>query len=308
MRVNKQLVGDELKEKDLVSHTFCGVCNGKLVEFADYDEDLKIKFSRCQGCGAVSYNRIASQEFLDHMYNNYDEAYDWYNPDQGESVTFAEPLRMAKHILKYIKDKSPRIDFYKIMDFGGGSGVMGYKLAELLLQNDICKKVKVSVVDYCESTYHSENDDIVIERLFPIYEVPDRDYNVIIASAIIEHLPEPVNEMREMFGRLASDGFLYCRMPYAYPLFKLLKTFNIRFDMLYPGHIWDFSPEWYEKMIPYVARDHNIKIILSRPSIPETTFRNHFMRALLTRILKAPWFIFHWWPYVGGWEAIYQRY
>ena len=113
MKVNKKIVDEGLKEQDLVPQTVCGVCQATLEEFADFDRDLDIRFLRCPECGIVTYNKVVTQEYLDHMYSNYDEAYDWYNSGAEESVTFAGPERIAEHIFKYIKNDLTRKKEYK---------------------------------------------------------------------------------------------------------------------------------------------------------------------------------------------------
>ena len=305
MKVNKKIVDEGLKQGDLVPQTVCGVCGGKLEEFEDFDRDLEIRFSRCPVCGVVTYNKVATQEYLYHMYSNYNDAYD--NPGENESVTFAQPDRIARHIFKYIKKYLAKKTEFKIMDFGGGSGVMGYKLAQTLVSNGMCKKVSVTVVDYLDALYKTDDPVVFMEWVFPVHDVETADYDVIIASAIIEHLPKPSDEMKALFDRLAVDGFLYCRMPYAYPMFSLAKKIGIDFDMLYPGHIWDFPPEWFENVIKFVSDPDHVSLVVSQPSIPETTLNSHFIRALVTRMFKAPWYVFHKWPFVGGWEAIYRK-
>ena len=308
LEVNKRLLGD-ISDKYLESHVECGCCGaGTLVDARlEYIPELNIRFVKCPKCDAVSYNRIATQEYLDKMYTNYKDAYNWYNNDQNEAVTFSEPDRMAKHIYKAIEDELLPKDEIKILDFGGGSGVMGYKLAKVLYSNNMCKKIRVVVVDYLDKLYPSDSRDIVMDRAFPIQDINEDHFDVVIASAIIEHLPKPKIEMTKLFSVMAEGGYLYCRMPYGLPLFRLTKIFGVDFDMLYPGHIWDFSPQWYNKIIQYVGDPQQIKLIHSQPSIPETTFKQHFSRALITYLLKLPWYICHSWPFVGGWEAIYKK-
>jgi 2-polyprenyl-3-methyl-5-hydroxy-6-metoxy-1,4-benzoquinol methylase len=305
--VNKAQISD-FRESDLVEHYVCGICGGKLSELDDYIPEMRVRFASCPRCGAFTYNRIACQAYMDRMYSNYDDAYDWYNVGETDAVTFSEPLRMAKHIYRYIHKEIHFSDTLRILDFGGGSGVFAYKLAELLLNANICKNVNITVVDYLDALYQDDGvRQIRMKHAFPIQSVKERGFHIIIASAIIEHLPNPSEELGELFSRLSEKGFFYCRMPYARPLFLLAKRLGIQYDMLYPGHIWDFPPEWFEKLHTVIDAAKTARIVVSRPSIPETTLRSHFVRAVLTRLFKAPWYLFHNWPFVGGWEAIYQK-
>ena len=182
---------------------------------------------------------------------------------------------------------------------------MGFRLAELFIKEKRCNSAHVVVVDYFDALYRKNDPLVTMERVFPLQNLKDGEFDVIIASAIIEHLPEPRNDINILFSKIVRGGYLYCRMPYAYPLFKLSRKIGMHFDMLYPGHMWDFSPEWYYRIIQYIESNEHIKIIVSRPSIAETTFKQHFFRALITHAFKMPWIIWHGWSFVGGWEAIY---
>ena len=103
------------------------------------------------------------------------------------------------------------------------------------------------------------------------------------------------------------NGIMYFRTPYIYPLYRWLKRIGVEYDTLFPAHIWDLGGKWWRKLPQMLGLGANIKIIASRPSIVEKSFKSHFFIALASYLLKAPWFICHMWPFVGGWEAIYKK-
>jgi hypothetical protein len=85
------------------------------------------------------------------------------------------------------------------------------------------------------------------------------------------------------------------------PLMKLLARFGIRLDFTFPAHLYDFGQEFWSKI--FVKSIPNFKLIVSRPSMVETTFAQNFLRTLIAYILKAPWYVFRkHYGLVGGWE------
>lgn len=105
-----------------------------------------------------------------------------------------------------------------------------------------------------------------------------------------------------------GGGYAYFRTPYMYPLWRDLQRIGIDYETLYPEHIWDLGEKWYAFLPAYIKDGKTkIELIVSKPSIVQESFKSHFLTALASYVLKAPWYVFHWWPYVGGWEAVYKK-
>lgn len=77
--------------------------------------------------------------------------------------------------------------------------------------------------------------------------------------------------------------------------------------MEWPDHIWDMGRNFWEGLPVAIDRNSEIICELSRPSIVEKSLRTDFFVALAAYAMKAPWFLFHNWPYVGGWECVYRK-
>lgn len=170
--------------------------------------------------------------------------------------------------------------------------------------------IEILVVDYCNHLYKTDGSDgIIMKHAFSLNDVDVKEkFDLIIASAVIEHLPKPADDIKKLFILLRMGGYIYFRTPYVYPLWRDLKRIGITYYMDYPIHIWDLGGKWYENLASYVKYEKkDIRLILSKPSVVEESFKNNFWLALVSYILKAPWYVCHRWSYVGGWEAIYKK-
>lgn len=49
-------------------------------------------------------------------------------------------------------------------------------------------------------------------------------------------------------------------------------------------------------------------LVVSRPSLVEASFSDHFGRTILVHAVKAPWWVLQGaYRFMGGWEALVQR-
>ena len=296
----------ELKENSLESVSACGVCGCEnLKQIGIYKNSPKIHFVKCANCGAVTYDKVLKQSAIDEIYD--DDQY--YNDvDDAGNITFYGTQRFGKHLLRALKDAKIR-DACKILDFGGGDGAVAYSLAKMLSDKNPNASFEITVVDYTSKLYKVGDEKIKMTHMFPLESLSNSGkFDIVIASAVMEHIPVPKNIFSKLFAIVKKDGLIYFRTPYRYPLYKATKHFGIEFDMLYPGHIWDFGGDKWWRMLPQIlGLDSSIRIVTSKPSIVEKSFKSHFFIALASHLLKAPWFICRVWPFVGGWEAIYKK-
>lgn len=316
--IRRRMISDRLdgrqkrviKREDLERVTMCGVCGGRRFKnLSEFSKECEINFVQCSHCKAVTYDKKLRQDKLDELYAQY-EYYDGQN-EEGENVTFYGCKRFAKHLYKLFKRaggrKKKQMD---ILDFGGGDGSMAAAFAEYLLQYGYCKKIRIMVVDYCTRLCVPGSKAVRIERTDSLELLSEKAaYDFVIASAVMEHLQEPGVSAKKIFDMLKEGGIVYFRTPYKYPLKRILEKAGFDLDMEYPEHIWDFGGDsWWRRLTKYINyTGNNIITVCSRPSIVEKTFSSHFFVAFISYMMKAPWYIWHKWPYVGGWETVYKK-
>ena len=315
---------EELTDDDLIRVPGCGCCGrkGAFRELSVFQEKPRIGMVRCASCGAVTYDRILKQDKLDEIYENYTYLGEDENKASKDQITFYGKERFADHLMDLIKKEKKREEKQtgrsaeeadmsgqiKVLDFGGGDGSLAYALSERLLEEYRYEKIDITVVDYTDTPYISKNDKITLHHTFPLKSVPSSElFEYVIASAVLEHLPQPGPDFRRLVRHCADGGLLYFRAPYKYPLYRLLKRFGSTLDMLYPRHIWDLGEVWWERIPRRLGLQDQVELVASRPSIVEKSLKEHFFISLTAHMMKAPWFICHKWHYVGGWEAMYRK-
>lgn len=88
---------------------------------------------------------------------------------------------------------------------------------------------------------------------------------------------------------------------------KLARIFGVKLDFTYPGHIHDLGQAFWEHYFSANQKD-TFNLLVSQPSIVETTLSLNFIRTVAAHALKSPWYILRkHYPLVGGWEILAQR-
>jgi len=299
--VSRHLGEDELLEPGHV----CPVClsNGVRQKVGVLQEDPSVDLLVCTRCRAASADRMPSEEALASYYGGYYEA---YAPD--EHTTFHDTGRFAQHILKHVPSEA-FAPTTRLLDFGGGDGSVAVKLAELLVATGRSNFVEIMLVDptadkalstkNCELSYRSDLDNV------------EPGFQLVLASAVLEHIPRVNGVIHELFDLLVDGGAFYARTPYAAPLKRILP----RFDLTFPAHVHDMGVDFWDRVPETLGLD--ARVVRSAPSIVETSFRASPIRAFAAQLLKAPAFAelllkgktrrslrWHW---VGGWEVVLQR-
>ena len=292
-----------LKENDFISINKCRFCGGTLSVLGIFRKQPLIHHVICKNCCAISYDKILKQDKLDEWYAGY-YADIGDKSDENKHITFFGVNRFAKRLKKIVENSikfNSVNEEVSILDFGGGDGAIAYAFSKEIKNK--YKKISITVVDYNNSLYKSNDENIAMAHVDSVYHIVDsQKYNIIIASAILEHLPNLHEDFNWLKKHLASGGLLYIRTPYCYPLFKALRKIGIEYDVVFPDHIWDLGAKFYDRL-----EDDKLKLIISRPSIVETTFKSNFFQTLAAYILKAPGYFFKNWPFAVGWEAVFIK-
>lgn len=296
-----------LEEDDMLplSHTcnFCG--STERMSVANIQKNPTVILLQCKKCDASSVSRIPKQEILQKYYSQY---YDSFECNK-EKITLDAPERMAEHIIKYSFAVLSNVVGRRIsiLDYGGGDGAISAKIAKIFVDAG-AESVVITLVDYNQSTCETGSTRIRFVRCKDLTEISSSTIDLVIASAVLEHIPEPRKIIIDLLAALKKGGVFYARTPYVVPLSRVANLFGINFDFTYPAHLHDLGAKFWNKILDILLLDGQFFISRSAPSIVETTFRQHFFRTLIACILKAPGYLFpkHY-GFVGGWEVFITK-
>lgn len=296
-----------LQEQDLLAPSiacaFCG--SNQRMAVANLQQNPEVVLLKCKTCHASSASRMPKPETLSKYYSEYYDSF----AEEEEKITLDAPVRMALHIVRYIKPVLGNLTGREIaiLDYGGGDGSISARIAQEIIRLG-AKKVSIALIDYNKSTIEVSSDCIRIYRPNSLDEVAEKTMDLVVASAVLEHIPEPREILAKLLGALKCEGMFYARTPYVTPLSKMVKCVNASFDFTYPAHVHDLGARFWSNIIQRLPVEGKFSLFRSTPSIVETTFRQHFLRTLIAHTLKIPGYIFkESYGLVGGWEVFVLR-
>ncbi len=283
----------------------CPVCQsayptagGKRV--LDLQQSPSVKLVTCSTCQAMSADRLPSPDFLTEL----------YNPVHYEGTLSSNPALTAACAKRIVDnfDFSPKSGktHWHIVDYGGGNGELARAVATLIRQKNTAATTQTTVVDVFDQVTEGGQsafcsaDDFLKGQL--------AGYDVMIASAVLEHIPNLQPILAQMMTSASPNAYLYGRTPYEAPLAKVLPGYSIR----WPRHIHDLGPEFWEGLTTQFA--NQCQLLKSQPSLVETSLAQQPLRTLAAYVLKFPAVIEAkirqtlkiptcMWRWVGGWEA-----
>ena len=277
----------------------CPIClatnlRRKVYQIQRSPEIFMLECPNCWGCSA-SYMPIPS--FLDRYYGNY------YQGTQHKTTT-NNPQRFARRIsaVAWITNRSP----IRILDYGGGDGSLACAIAERLLQSRLTDRAEIHLVDY-EPARSCDRSEITVYGYKELASV-EGHYDLILASAVLEHIPHVNEIIRRLVALARADSYFYARTPFMIPFARLLG----KIDLTFPAHVHDMGSSFWNRFIQ--TFDLRAELLVSRPSIVETTFTEAPLRSVAAHLLKLPSYlelsVRHpfpldpIWRLVGGWEIM----
>lgn len=291
--------GRNLSEGETLDATgTCLICgsDGARGRVASLQREPPISLLRCQRCGGCSASRMPRPEILTQYYAKYYEA-------AGEhTVTLQHVPGFARHIVRSASGLPPGQPV-RILDFGGGDGSLGLAIASQLR-----RPVRITLVDFAEPAAVSTGDvELVWQRDLDAVE---GSYDLVLASAILEHIPDLRPVLSHLFRLMAPGAYFYARTPYVLPFVRLVPGF----DFTYPGHVHDLGPAFWNQILETFGVE--ACMVASRPARVETSLRQDVLRTLAAHLLKLPTRLEValrnrprrlLWPFVAGWEVVLRR-
>jgi len=189
---------------------------------------------RCSKCGLVMTSPRLARSELEEYYRpeywgrvNADDL-DWVRRDQASRTAFLERFRQSGRIL----------------DVGCGLGLF-------LLALDPTRwdryGIEVMLPAYREAQRRLGADRIVTEDLSAAV-LPDAQFDVITFWDVLEHLPDPVDALRQSFRMLRPGGLLLVRAPNSASY--LARRFGADwYELSLPYHLFHFTPATLARMV-----------------------------------------------------------
>ncbi len=256
----------------------------------------------CPGCHGISSSRVATASAIDAYYATY------YSETQESLVTCGNPERFARHICRGVQIDAAG-STVRVLDFGGGDGSIGEAVGRIVAERTGAAAA-ITVVDYNAQLVTPKSPRISLVHEPDLTKISSGPgFHVVLASGILEHLPEPADVTRRLLRSLVHGGYFYARTPTVVPLLRMLKRFGIAIDFTFPAHFHDLGQAFWENVINTLGlATSEWRIVRSRPSLVETSFSEHFLRTIAAYTLKAPWWVFGSnYTFTGGWEVLIQH-
>ena len=291
-----------LSEDQLLPETGCPFCGSRSErEKVTVLQEAPDVFSlKCGSCHALSASRMPTQETLDAFYAQY-----YTHLDAG--VTIDAPKTFAKYIFTLCRQLHGKRQL-RILDYGGGNGTMAYLLAQQFTRAG-AESVHILVIE-SHLRVPVETQPSVSIRIDDSIPEGGSPYDVVIASNVLDHIPEAGSVLRRLLEHMAPGGLLYARATYFEGLVRLAALFHAKLDLIYPEHVHDLGQFFWNGLFRHVFPDlaGNFSLLRSQPSKVETLFRVNPVRTLLAHMLKFPHRILgSCYTPVGGWEVLIHK-
>lgn len=215
---------------------FCGEAKSH-----PFHTEGRFQMVRCALCRFIYLNPRPTGEALLCFYQD-------YLPREESSVEawqrMMEPVfQRAANLIDQYKRRG------KLLDVGAG---FGFFLSEMKKRGWEVSGVEISqkAIDYARDVLGIHLQWGPLEKV----GFPEGHFDVVSGFYVIEHLPRPIEFLKECFRILKPGGVLLLRYPHTTPIKNLLRFFGIQ-NRLYdlPAHLSDFSPEMIERCLEKVG-------------------------------------------------------
>lgn len=227
-----------------VSCNICGLSDEKLIAVQN-----GYRIVKCSNCGFVYVNPRPDNETLKHLYLKY-LPYKMKDPLLWDAY-MKDVFTKAANILAAQLPKGG-----KLLDIGCGYGFFLSKMKAMGWQT-----YGIDVSETAVSYASGNGFDVSLGTLDNIrYE--NNSFDVVTMFYVLEHLPNPLNALKEVRRILKPNGLLLLRVPHTTPIVRILSLLKIK-NNLYdpPFHLNDFSL-CSMKVVLQKAGFHNIRTFI----------------------------------------------
>ena len=277
--------------------TNCYLCGSDdaqiLFTFMGYDKYLATVFETlpnedmnwmiCNNCAFVYRSPVLEQHEYEKLYENYDtDIFSGITPNEYFDKIISLPNGVSENREKaeWLKDILKRRnsnEALSVLDVGCGGGTLLYILREELSIQDACG-VELNKV-YADLAQRRVEADIRNES----YKsgIFKHQFDLLINTKVLEHIPDPLPFIVEMSKDLVSEGLLFIEVPHIYDMYN----FPLNDERFTIPHIYFFS----ENTLSALLEKAGFSVIASR--VFDASRKRSYLQIVAKKIKesKAEW-------------------
>src|SRR5881396_691272 len=213
----------------------------------------KYRVLRCLECGHTYLDVVHDLQSIRRMYENYEDQMQFYFQDVDEEVTgnIDSYLKRCRSLCETL-ERSPRL-----LDVGCGAGILLDRAKALSFT---CEGVEI-----CESLARSAEERVgckIHREFLGQLDLPDNSFDIITLYDLIEHLPDPTQEIRHVYRLLHPGGVLFVLTPNNDALIRRIAQWSYRLSfhqyqralrtLYYSQHLSYFSADSLQALLHHV--------------------------------------------------------
>jgi len=293
---------DVVPERSLLpEHRTCPICGADQPtrDSVVLQDDPFVALRTCGRCFGASATRFPTNDFLSALYDPSHYASDLLSQ---HDVTAS----FGTHVASFVD--APSDADLSFVDYGGNDGGLSKAIGDALRARGHTGRLRFVVVDLEKRPDQDGLEFATVEE----FMTSDARHDVVLASAVLEHLVDLPTVAPALLRACGSGGLLYARAPWERSLHRWVPGYRIR----WPRHLHDLGPRFWQRFLTTFG--YRGSLLRSAPSPVESSFAAKPVRTLAAHVLKAPANVERairggavgrhapWWRFVGGWEAVYR--
>ncbi len=208
----------------------CNLCGSSDVEVVSL-KDRKGDYLRtviCRNCGLIwSDPRPAEEEIREFYSKDYRAEYKGINRPKKKHIYRGAKEAMRRYL--FLRDFLRKDD--SVLDIGAGNGTFVYLLRKFGINSKGIEPYG-SFARYAEETL-----GVPVEASFSNELNKAESFNVVTLHHVLEHMADPLSELKNIWSILAENGYLVVEVPNAE---DIKQDPNNRY---HKAHIYTFNPE-----------------------------------------------------------------
>lgn len=196
----------------------------------------KFSLYKCNDCGLLFNSPRLEDRELFHLYND-----DYYFFQTRQDIEFKRVINVYLRTIALIEDK---VKSRKVLEIGSAKG---YLLAVLKSLNWEVLGIEITKVasEFANKklevpTFNGTLEDFLMSE-------HKKNFPVVLILDVIEHVPDPINFLKNVNKVVEDGGFIIIDTPNGYS--KNIDHLNKKWDAFNPFHIYFFSSNILENLL-----------------------------------------------------------